>query len=90
MCPKAGDKRSDQASHRTQAVKPERPITRQDIQAVLSDPGYSAHDRKGRLKELLTQLTNGRDSADDRELVDEIKEVLGEQQPGGSLAEDDF
>lgn len=90
MCPKAGDKRSDEASHRTQAAKPERPITRQDIQDVLSDPGYSAHDRKGRLKELLTEVTNRRNDPGNRELIDEIKNVLGEQQPGKSLAEDDL
>lgn len=48
----------DQASERTEPVTDEDgPVTRQDVQAVVNDPGYSANERKGWLKELLTALT---------------------------------
>lgn len=89
MCPKEQDNRTDQASHRTEPVTKGGPITRQDIQAVLSDPGYSAPERKGRLKELLTALTDG-DGPADRELSSEIKAILAEQVPGKSIAENDL
>jgi len=80
--------RMDEASHRTEPVTTNRPITRQDIQAVLSDPGYSANERRGRLSELLTALAKQHDEPSNRELIDEIKDILADQQSGKPIAED--
>ena len=66
-------------------------LSREEIMDVLADEGYSAGDRKGWLKKVLTRLAQApQDSPDaDRDaLVREIKRVLDRNIPGEPEADD--
>lgn len=66
-------------------------LTREEIMDVLADEGYSAGDRKGWLKKVLTRIAQApQDNPDaDREaLVREIKRVLDRNIPGEPEADD--
>ncbi|MBI1251837.1 MAG: hypothetical protein GC189_10225 [Alphaproteobacteria bacterium] len=66
------------------------PITVEDINEVLANEGYSADQRKGWLKEVLTELTSrNRDDAPGRDhLVAHIKAILNDNQDGEPIAEE--
>ncbi len=66
-------------------------ITLQEIQDALADEGYSANQRKGWLKELLTDLERAQaadPSGDHAELVGEIKEIIRRYQHGKPMSDD--
>lgn len=66
-------------------------VTRQQIMNVLANPGYSAGQRKGRLKEALTELEQeeGRaQSEEDRRLARAIKKILDDYQAGKPISDD--
>lgn len=67
------------------------PVTREEILNVLANEGYSADQRKGWLKKVLTNLTAQEADVPDmnqRRLIEEVKEILDEQQNGGPLSDD--
>lgn len=66
-------------------------VTFQEIEDALADEGYSAAERKEWLKEVLTQLSRQDPrtlSAQEREIVAKIKEILEDYQSGGSKSDD--
>lgn len=63
----------------------------QEIQDLLADEGYSADDRKGWLKEVLTDLETehaARPSDDKRQLLDDIKSIADTYQSGKPVTDD--
>jgi hypothetical protein len=72
-------------------LKARRPITREEIMYVLADEGYSADQRMGWLKEILTQLTAQEASLpveQRKELISEIKAILDVQLANDPMADD--
>jgi len=67
------------------------PVTRDEVMDVLADEGYSADQRKGWLKEVLTELTVEDERNPDlnrKRLIGEVKEILNEQQSGAPKSDD--
>lgn len=68
-----------------------RPITREEINDVLADEGYSADERKTWLKDVLTDLTAHRPETPDPdrdELIEEVRRIIDAHQNGDTLADD--
>ena len=66
-------------------------ITREEIQDVLLDDGYTADARKEWLKSVLTDLSASQasDPKPDRErLIDEVKNIIDEHQDGAPKSDD--
>jgi hypothetical protein len=66
-------------------------ISREEVMNILADEGYSADQRKGWLKEVLTQISGDDANPSDPEhakLAEEIRAILGEQLDRPSVAED--
>lgn len=66
-------------------------ITREEIQDVLLDDGYTVDARKEWLKSILTDLSASQasDPKPDRErLIAEVKNIIDEQQDGAPKSED--
>lgn len=58
---------------------------------VLADGGYSADQRKGWLKEVLTELIGEEEKNPDpnhRRMIREVKEILDDQQSGDPMSDD--
>lgn len=72
--------------------RPGRNVTREEIQQVLADDGYSAGERQVWLKSLLSDLSqeDGEHETDavDRELIDEIRQGVDRLQPAGEVQAD--
>lgn len=67
------------------------PVTREEIKDVLANQGYSADQRKGWLKEVLTELICEERKQPDpnhRRMIKEVKEILDDQQSGDPLSDD--
>jgi hypothetical protein len=67
-------------------------ITLQEIGQVLADAGYSAGERSGWLKQVLTELEQseaGTPTPARRELIRSVKELLRDEQDAGSPIADD-
>jgi hypothetical protein len=66
-------------------------VTRQELEDVLVDGGYSADRRKGRLKEILTRLVQEQTefpNGDREAMIEEVKAIIDEHQHGKPIAED--
>jgi hypothetical protein len=66
-------------------------VTLEEIQDVLNDDGYSANQRKGWLKEVLTDLQNLRSqqhSGELDELIEGIKGIIANHQNGRPISDD--
>jgi hypothetical protein len=66
-------------------------VTLDEIQDVMADVGYSADQRKGWLKEVLTELTkeqSERPKKDRARLIEIVKEIADDNQNGKPLARD--
>lgn len=66
-------------------------MTREEIQDVLVDEGYSADQRKEWLKTVLTQLSAEQTENPDPErnkLISEVKEIVESHQSGKPMSDD--
>lgn len=66
-------------------------LTREEIQDVLLDEGYSAGQRKEWLKTVLTQLSAEQSENPDPErshLISEVKEIVKTHQSGKPMSDD--
>ncbi len=64
-------------------------VTIHEIQDVMADEGYSASQRKGWLKTVLTELEQGEAdtlSQERRDLINSIKDIVDDHQDGESSA----
>lgn len=67
------------------------PVTREEIMDVLAHEGYSADQRKGWLKEVLTELIGEEERNPDpnqKRMIKEVKEILDDQQSGDPMSDD--
>lgn len=66
-------------------------VSRQELEDVLADEGYSADRRKGRLKEILTRLVQEQEvslNGDRAAMIEEVKAIIDEHQHRKPIAED--
>jgi len=63
-------------------------ITRQELQDVLIDPGYSADRHKERLKEVLTEQEMTETSGETSDFIAEVKAVIRSLQPEKPISDD--
>lgn len=67
------------------------PVTREEIMDVLAREGYSADQRKGWLKEVLTELIGEEEKnpdPDQNRMITEVKQILDDQQSGDPMSDD--
>ncbi len=66
-------------------------VTRQEIQDVMADEGYSGDRRKGWLKQVLTALTQEHrrsPSPERKQLIETVKDIMDRHQEGDPIAKD--
>ena len=92
-------KRSKRSAHagtqaKTGGSRPQRgqisTVSRQELQDVLMDPGYSAGQRKAWLKNVLTRLQRQNNTAanpETSEMISEVKDAIRSLQPEKPLSD---
>ena len=80
-----------QAAGKLEDYRPGRKVTREEIQQVLQDDGYSSSARQAWLKSLLTDLSQDEGEGDpvDPELINDVERGIDRLQPRESQAESD-
>lgn len=66
-------------------------LSREEIEDIIVDPGYSADQRKGWLKQVLADLTrqqSGSPSSEQEQLIEMVKQAIDDQQDGKPIATD--